>query len=521
MQCVGFLVKDFVKTTVPFSISPALCTQHQEHGTTITLMPKRFIPFLTALLFAAALLVRLVDLTDQPLDFNPSRQLFSAIIARAIYYEGLPGANPEMLELARSHRAELEKLEPPILESIVVAGYRLTGGENLWIARLVSITTWMAGGVLVYLLGRRAAGGPLGALVGATYFLFLPLGIYASRSFQIDSTMVVFFSGALLALLKWSGQRSWAWAVVLGVVAGLGVLFKGYGAVILGPAMAAGVWTAAGREAGNWLQEARRIVRDRQVWLILVLTLGPALLYYPALTGETGSLFTRSIFNRVDEVLAPSFYIRWLILLDRLLGLPVILAAFGSAWLAPKNMRGMLLGLWVGYGLHGLAFPKLIITHDYYQLPLVVCVAVSLAPAADQVARALYRRGRMAQLVYALLLLLSAAYPAWIARSVLVAEDFRSAGVYWREVGEAIPTDGRAVGYTQDYGFRLMYYGWRAIGVLPEQISADQFLRQYPGADYFVITARNQMSADLGVYLEANYPVLASGGGYVIYDLTP
>jgi hypothetical protein len=54
-----------------------------------------------------------------------------------------------------------------------------------------------------------------------------------------------------------------------------------------------------------------------------------------------------------------------MILLDGLLGVPVILAAFGSAWLAPRPQRDILLGLWAGYGIYGIAFPKLITTHDY------------------------------------------------------------------------------------------------------------------------------------------------------------
>ena len=44
-------------------------------------------------LFLAGLGIRLYDLTDLPLDFHPTRQLRSAIIARGIYYEMQP--NPD------------------------------------------------------------------------------------------------------------------------------------------------------------------------------------------------------------------------------------------------------------------------------------------------------------------------------------------------------------------------------------------------------------------------------------------
>ena len=39
-----------------------------------------------AILFGAALAIRLYDLTDLPLDFHPTRQLVSFIKARGYYY---------------------------------------------------------------------------------------------------------------------------------------------------------------------------------------------------------------------------------------------------------------------------------------------------------------------------------------------------------------------------------------------------------------------------------------------------
>ena len=482
-------------------------------------MHRRIHLFLAALLFAGAAAVRLTDFTDQPLDFNPSRQLYSAIIARAIYYESLPEADPGLRALAGEHRDSLERLEPPILETVSAFGYRLAGGERLWIPRLVSIAAWLAGGLLIVGIGQKMGSPGPGVLVGLGYFLFLPLGIYASRSFQIDPTMTALIAGSVYAALVWSEQRTWRSVLIAGLVSGMAIFVKGVGALLLGPALAACVWAAAGEEGSGWRIRLGALVRDPQVWVLFALTIGPALLYYSGLPGETESLYTRSVFYRLDEVLTPSFFIRWLILLDRLREAPVILAAFGSAWLAPKPLRGMMLGLWIGYGLYGIAFPRLITTHDYYQLPLVLIVALSLIPAADLVGRRLLEGGLAARIVFTGLLLLAAFYPGWIARSVLLAEDFRDSGDYWALVGEEIPPDGRAVGYSQDYGFRLMFYGWRRINVLPEGISAEEFEENHAGADYFVVTAKNQMSQDLAEHLETTYPAIAEGGGYVVYDL--
>ena len=476
--------------------------------------------FLLAILFVGALTVRTTDLTDQPLEFNPTRQLFNAIRARAIYYSWIADEAPEKAALAAAHVEELERLEPPFVETIAAAGYRLAGRETPWIGRLVSIAAWLACGWIVVRIGRKLGAGEAGILPGVAYFLFLPLGIYAGRAFMVDPLMIFTFGLSFDLLLGWMESPRWKWTVLTGLAGGLAVLLKGVGAFILGPVFAVAVWIAAGRDEIGLRERVIRLVRDPQIWAMFLLVVGPALLYYPGVAAETGSLYTRSGIYRIDDILSPSFYIRWLILLDGLLHFPVLLAAFAGAWLAPPGKRAVLLAFWAGYALYGLAFPKLISTHDYYQLPLILIAAISLIPTADLVGKRLMETGGPGRAVFAGLLL-AAFYPAWLARSVLLAEDFREAGAYWALVGEEIPADARAVGYTQDYGFRLMYYGWRAIGVLPEGIDADEFESRYASADYFVITAKNPMSDDLADHLARTYPVLAAGGGYTIYDLQP
>ncbi len=88
--------------------------------------------------------IRLVDLTDLPLDFAPTRQLYSALKARAMYYEYLPDA-PEWQQNVAA-RGNFENIEPPVMETLVSQTWRLTG-EHLWIARLYSslvLGAWVA-----------------------------------------------------------------------------------------------------------------------------------------------------------------------------------------------------------------------------------------------------------------------------------------------------------------------------------------------------------------------------------------
>ena len=62
-------------------------------------------PIVPILILAALLLsglaLRFYDLTDQPIDFHPTRQLRGAIIARGMYYEMLPSADPSLPRASR------------------------------------------------------------------------------------------------------------------------------------------------------------------------------------------------------------------------------------------------------------------------------------------------------------------------------------------------------------------------------------------------------------------------------------
>jgi hypothetical protein len=116
-----------------------------------------------------------------------------------------------------------------------------------------------------------------------------------------------------------------------------------------------------------------------------------------------------------------------------------------------------------------------------------------------------------------------------------MAENDRVEPAYWEKIASYLPTDGKIVALTQDYGYRLMYYGWRKVVLWPNrgQIKLSQlrgipkefqtyFAKQIADKTYFLITAFNQYNdqEDLKKMLSDNYPVYAQGNGYLIFDLT-
>jgi len=107
-----------------------------------------------SVIFLLALGIRLYDLTDPPLDFHSTRQFWSAIIARGMYYQGLENVPDWQRDLAVATWKAQPVIEPTIFESMVAVTYRIVGQEIIWIPRIYSALFWLIGGLGLYFLAR-------------------------------------------------------------------------------------------------------------------------------------------------------------------------------------------------------------------------------------------------------------------------------------------------------------------------------------------------------------------------------
>ena len=105
--------------------------------------------------FAGALGVRLIDMTDLPLDFHPTRQLQSMIKARGMYYQTLTVAPEWQKEMAITFWMAQPIQEPEIVEHLAAISYQIAGAEELWLPRLFSILFWLMGGLGLFGLARE------------------------------------------------------------------------------------------------------------------------------------------------------------------------------------------------------------------------------------------------------------------------------------------------------------------------------------------------------------------------------
>ncbi|MBM3126118.1 MAG: glycosyltransferase family 39 protein [Chloroflexi bacterium] len=161
--------------------------------------------FLAALMLLGGLL-RLLDLDDPPLDFQPSRQMRNLLVARAIYYSLNPASTLGERELTSTFARAVGQYEPPIIESLVALTYFVSGGETIAAARLWQTLFWLAAGAALFDLARRAIS-PWAGLIALAYYLVLPFSVQASRSFQPDPVMTSAFLAGLYFLYR-AGRRS-------------------------------------------------------------------------------------------------------------------------------------------------------------------------------------------------------------------------------------------------------------------------------------------------------------------------
>ncbi|MBN8658712.1 MAG: glycosyltransferase family 39 protein, partial [Anaerolineae bacterium] len=470
--------------------------------------------------------------------------------ARGMYYETRVDLPSEERAFAIQQWNLRASVEPEFFERIVAWTYQFTG-EQIWVARLYSSMFWVIGGIFLYLLARRLTSED-GAIAATAVYLLLPYAIIASRSFQPDPLMTMLIIMFLWAVWEWSSaltvkhaksakenkeslsdlralsgsKSSWLFAILAGLFGGLAIFIKFPAAFfVIGGGLGAVLSHRSMKEA----------LKDPQLYVMALLGILPGAGYLiygifvqDFLGQQFGGRFIPSLF------LSLSYYVGLLNMLNLVIGgFTLMLALLGLFFFEDKNRR-LLLGLWAGYALFGFYFNFHIHTHDYYSLPLIPIVALSIAPLAD------FLLAKLAQLTTTNFLRLSSFFflllgliaSTWSVRNTLNAVDYRPQAEMWAEIRTI--TDGyNLAGLTQDYGARLAYWGWQNISSWPtsgdlryaderggKQNLEEQFAEIASKKDLFVLTDFDDFARQ--PYLKeklSTYPVFAEGDGYVIYNL--
>lgn len=476
-------------------------------------------------IFSFSIAIRLYDLTDLPLDFHSTRQLLSLLKARGMYYETWMDVSPEERAFAVQQWELRASVEPEFFERIVAWTYQFTG-EQIWVARLYSSAFWVIGGIFLFLLARRLTSED-GAIAATAVYLLLPYAIIASRSFQPDPLMTMLIVLFLWAVWEWSSTSKWFFAILAGLFGGLAIFVKFPAAFfVVGGGLGAVLSHRSMREA----------LKNPQIYVMALLGVLPGvgyLIYGIFVAGYLGQQFSGRFIPAL--FLSPSYYVGWLNMLNLVAGGMVLMLALLGIFFYDEKKRRFLLGLWAGYALFGFYFNFHISTHDYYSLPLIPILALSIAPLADSLLSKLAQLTQTKLLRFSsfLFLLIGLIASLWNTRNQLNAVDYRPQVAMWAEI-HSLTADYNLGGLTQDYGARMAYWGWQNLTSWPsygdllygrergsaEKDFEEQWNELMPKKELFLVTDFKDL--DLQPFLKAKlstYPIFAEGEGYIIYDL--
>lgn len=480
-----------------------------------------------SLMLLLALGVRLYDIHKPFVGLLPVREFRSAIIARDIYYSLNPDVPAWQREVTDASRAREWSLEPPIMEWLAAYTYELVGGEHLWIPRLYATLFWSISGVLFARVARSFFDHRVTIALTA-YYLFDPLGVIASKSFQPDTLMMMFYLASLWAILRYDrtptkGHLIWAMSLAFVTVLirplSIFAIFAGYTALT----------------AYRFVHGQRRSLAHH-IGFCAALALGAThygygLAYSGALAGQAEITFLPHL------LLVPEFWKNWIYTgLDAITVVGAITALLGLALLQTPRLQWLLFGLWASYFVYGIIFTYHISTHNYYHLQLIPTIALSAGPLLSllltRTQGQIRTRWQTAYIngVMVMLILLA----SWQVVQHGRRQPNIEAQAVAQEIGKLVNHSTETAYLSPYYGRALEYYGELSGAYWPRPDSygmynpsgarnrsiADRLAELGFMPDYFVITDLAEYQrhhTDLREYLMQNCDLLAQHERYIIY----
>ena len=459
-----------------------------------------------------------------------TRELHNALLAREYYVgtgAGLPVWKQRVLaELRRS----VQPIEPPLLDHVAASGYRLAGGENLWIPRFVSALFWVLGGGFLYLIARRLTIRS-GALTALALYLFWPYGVVMSRLYMPDPMMVGLLLGGALAVIRyWEQPSARRFAVASGVAALATAAKPGVALVFL-----VVLFCALGLSQGS----PRALVIRGRLFAFVAVALAPAAAYY-----VYGSYVRHFLAADADagERLQPHlltthwFWQGWWEMMGIVLPfpqpqgqlalVPLAGALAGLIVARRKSARATLAGLGLGYLVYALAFSAYTASHPYYALPLLPILALAIGTLVGFLLEHLRAAGRSPVLAAVALIVFIVGVGTYKSRPTGVdraaISDYRRIGALTGHTTHAIIVDERLRAPAMYWGWIVGHYWYpptpgqdlpRSGNPFPPWIDPAQ-------ASYLVVVDVPELQSErrLRAFIR-RLPVVARTSRYAVFDL--
>jgi 4-amino-4-deoxy-L-arabinose transferase-like glycosyltransferase len=489
------------------------------------------LPTTLSVMFLIALIIRASH-------FENSRhvaevQYRSAMIARSIYFR-LVDDIPEWRRDANSNSLQnltiknLLVREPPLTEFIAAAGYWLIGREDLRIPRLLITLYWLVGGFFLFKIAQRWTSCSA-AIVATSFYLFVPIAVIISISFQVDSLMIMMFLISIHAILNYSDEQTWKKLVLAALWTGLAFLVR---PLIL--------FALSGAFLGLAIYQAKgfRSLFEKKLFVFFIISYAPLIFYYGYQILITGNLMEQAEVSFLPQLwLTKGYWLDWLQTSTSTIGLtPILAAAIGIPLAHRRAFRAILIGLWLGYIIFCLFFTYHIRFAGYYHLQLIPIVALSFAPLVSifiEYIRRVNNRWYWSFFYFAAVFLLFLTNYRQTNNLIHTSTPIENMEIA-QEIGEIVNHSSRTVYIASYYGWPLEYYAELTGTYWPRMISdtdlalgrdlvlsiTDRMDQLWFVPEYFVITSMREFYTyhnDLKEYLEGNCQLVKEREQYLIY----
>ena len=413
-------------------------------------------------------------------------------------------------------------------EWLVSLVYTLTGEEDIRVARILGSIFWLAGGWFLFRLAGLLVSTEA-AVAALAYYLFMPMSVLLSRSFQPDALMMLMFLASLLATARYHEGPSGGRLALASLLAALTVLHR--------PIVLFGL--VGSFAVPRLLLDDPRKARTWKPILVYGLTsVLPALVYYAYETIVAGRFSNQLEISFQPHLWGqPKYWAGWLELAVWTAGVPALVASvIGFRMLGSGLPRAMLAGLALGYVVFGLLFTMHIHTHGYYHAQLIPLVGIASSPVVVLLVRWL-AEVRLRWLKWLTIAALAGLAVLWWRHDVNEAMDRPQLipEAVAREIGALVQHSDRVVFVARYYGVPLQYRAELTGTFWPRSVSGIP-ARDRPGSpltvaerldglgfdpEYFVITFFREYERnhrDLAEYLEGNCVLKARTDRYLVYE---
>lgn len=477
-----------------------------------------------ALIFLLATLIRWNEIRAP--GYAITREYNSVIIARAFYFRDNEHIDGWRRNVAVAAKNQLPLLEPPVTEYLVSWIYRILGREEIWYARYLTSLFWLFGGVYFYRIVQKMISVEA-AVLAVGYYLFVPLGIKISRSFQPDSLMMLLFLISLYAIVVFFEMPSWKNLILAGAVTGLTLLLR---PLVLFMLFGAFIFMSLYKKE-KWID-----ILDKHFIVFSFLSLAFPVVFYGYRLFVTGSLQGQANLSFRPHLLTRwEFWRGWFDVSTHAVGEAAVIAALlGLAILWKKPVRYLSIGLLIGNFIFGLVFNYHIYSHDYYHIQLFPLIGICSAAALLTIGNTLMSQiGRLWWLPVIASVAVALYYSYRDVRSAYYAGSFEDPKLA-REIGDLIGHNSRTVLVAYQYGLPLEYYGEFSGTAWPSAIESPFFRRSMEqelsvqdrlnalgfNPEFFIITnfdLYNRKHQDLKAYLDEHCSIFAKTDLYLIY----